>query len=119
MLVLSHQGHASNIFRFLQMTCALILLMILCPLGRVTGQGENKTQSPAQVLQDLLARHGDNSTITIPQLRALLELLSQGQEKGYGDRSNVAKTPVSTHLRSNSSKVRSKHNNGSLLINLL
>uniref|UniRef100_A0A8D3BXC9 Metal cation symporter ZIP14 n=1 Tax=Scophthalmus maximus TaxID=52904 RepID=A0A8D3BXC9_SCOMX len=60
----------------------LALAALLCPPGLVTVHGENRTQSPAQVLQDLLARHGDNGTITVPQLRSLLALLSQDQGEG-------------------------------------
>lgn len=77
-------------------------------MGQVTGQGESETQLPAQVLQELLDRHGENSTITVPQLRALLELLSKGQGEGDGDSSNVAETPATTPPKSNSSKVRTK-----------
>ncbi|KAI3372534.1 hypothetical protein L3Q82_023005 [Scortum barcoo] len=80
----------------------LALAVLLCPLSGVTGQGESETQSPAQVLQDLLARHGDNSTITVPQLRALLVLLSKGQ--GEGDSDKVAETPTTIPPKSNSSK---------------
>uniref|UniRef100_A0A3B5LUL2 Metal cation symporter ZIP14 n=1 Tax=Xiphophorus couchianus TaxID=32473 RepID=A0A3B5LUL2_9TELE len=50
----------------------LAVAMLLCPVGQVTCQEKSDTQSPAQVLQDLLARYGDNSTITVPQLRSLL-----------------------------------------------
>uniref|UniRef100_A0A8D3AT49 Metal cation symporter ZIP14 n=1 Tax=Scophthalmus maximus TaxID=52904 RepID=A0A8D3AT49_SCOMX len=69
----------------------LALAALLCPPGLVTVHGENRTQSPAQVLQDLLARHGDNGTITVPQLRSLLALLSQDQGEGVssGGGSNV------------------------------
>ncbi|KAG7234260.1 hypothetical protein INR49_003322 [Caranx melampygus] len=81
-----------------------LALLLLCPLGMVTVQGESQTQSPAQVLQDLLDRYGDNSTITVPQLRSLLALLSQGQGDGDNDSSNVAETPTSTPPKANSSK---------------
>ncbi|XP_033828245.1 metal cation symporter ZIP14 [Periophthalmus magnuspinnatus] len=37
--------------------------------------------SQTQVLQDLLTRYGENGTISVPQLRALLALLSQGPEQ--------------------------------------
>lgn len=96
---MSSHGWAINAFRLIQM------VIVLCPLGQVTGQEESKTQSPAQVLQDLLIRHGDNSTITVPQLRALLELLSQGQKKGDGDGS-TAQSPATTSTRANISRVR-------------
>lgn len=101
MLFRSSHGCAVDAFRLIQ------LVTVLCPFGQVTGQGESGAQSPAQVLQDLLVRHGDNSTITVPQLRALLELLSQGQEKGNVD-DRPTHGPATTPLRANSSKVRGK-----------
>lgn len=108
MLIWSLHGHATMTLTLLrsQLMFVLALAVLLCPFGRVTGQGESETQSPAQVLQDLLARHGDNSTITVPQLRALLALLSKGQGEGDSDGSNVAETPTITPPKSNSSKVR-------------
>ncbi|XP_054629406.1 metal cation symporter ZIP14 isoform X1 [Dunckerocampus dactyliophorus] len=78
-------------------------LLLLCPVDPVAGQEEGPSRSPAQVLKDLLARYGDNSTITVPQLRSLLALLSQGQSGGK--EGNV--TPVataSTPPKANSSK---------------
>lgn len=96
---MSSHGCAINKFGLIQM------VIILCPLGQVTGQGESQTQSPAQVLQDLLIRHGDNSTITVPQLRALLELLSQSQEEVVGDGSTTS-SPATTSTRANNSRVR-------------
>lgn len=87
---------------------ALALAVLLCPLALVSGQGKQQTQSPAQVLEDLLARYGDNSTITVPQLRSLLALLSQGQGEADSDNNNVAETPTSTPPKINSSKVRTK-----------
>uniref|UniRef100_H2N028 Metal cation symporter ZIP14 n=1 Tax=Oryzias latipes TaxID=8090 RepID=H2N028_ORYLA len=69
------------------------VVVLLSCIGRMTGQGEGEAQSAAQVLQDLLARYGDNSTITVPQLRSLLAILSQGHGDGNG--SDVAE---STHL---------------------
>uniref|UniRef100_A0A3B5M3I2 Metal cation symporter ZIP14 n=1 Tax=Xiphophorus couchianus TaxID=32473 RepID=A0A3B5M3I2_9TELE len=63
----------------------LAVAMLLCPVGQVTCQEKSDTQSPAQVLQDLLARYGDNSTITVPQLRSLLALLSQSQSESSND----------------------------------
>lgn len=102
MLLRSSNGCAINTFKLIQ------LITVICPMGRVTGQGESRTQSPVQVVQDLLIRHGDNSTITVPQLRALLELLSQGQEKGDGV-SSTTHSPATTPTRTNSSKVRGKN----------
>lgn len=101
-------GRAVKTFNVLQsqLLIVLTLAMLLCPLGRVIGQGES--EAPAQVLQHLLALHGDNGTITVPQLRALLALLSQGQGKGESDSTNVAETSVTTPPKTNSSKVRTK-----------
>lgn len=106
MLLRSSFGCAINIFRLIQ------LVIVLCPVGQVTGQGEVKTQTPTQVLQDLLIHHGDNSTITVPQLRALLEHLSRGQERGDGD-SNT--TNGNTTQSPTSSKVRLKENHIEIL----
>ncbi|XP_069379351.1 metal cation symporter ZIP14 isoform X1 [Paralichthys olivaceus] len=83
---------------------ALTLAVLLCPLGSVTAQGESQTQSPAQVLQDLLARYGDNTTITVPQLRSLLALLSQDRGDGNGESGNVPESPTSPPPKSNRSK---------------
>lgn len=104
MLLRSSHGCAINTFKLIQ------LITIICPFGRVAGQGDSRTQSPVQVVQDLLIRHGDNSTITVPQLRALLEHLSQGQEKGDGVGSTTH-SPATTPTRANSSKVRGRNKN--------
>ncbi|XP_044187689.1 metal cation symporter ZIP14 [Thunnus albacares] len=108
MLIWSPHGRTTSTITLLrsQLMLVLALAVLLCPLGRVTGQGESQTQSPAQVLQDLLARHGDNTTITVPQLRSLLVLLSQRQGEGDGDSegSNVAETTTTAPPKSNSSK---------------
>lgn len=113
MLIWSCHGRAIKTFSLLQSQriLALTLAVLLSPLGQVTGQGESEKQSPTQVLQDLLARHGDNSTITVPQLRSLLVLLSQVQGEGDGDSSNAAETPATTPPKSNSSKVRTQTTN--------
>ncbi|XP_036382228.1 metal cation symporter ZIP14 isoform X1 [Megalops cyprinoides] len=77
-----------------QVTVTLALL--LCLLGRAGGAGE---PSPAQFLQDLLSRYGDNTTISVPQLRNLLARLNVGQ----GDADTERQTPkasVSTCLPS-------------------
>ncbi|XP_062237778.1 metal cation symporter ZIP14 isoform X2 [Platichthys flesus] len=87
-----------------RLTLVLTLAVLLCPLGLVTVQGESQTQSPAQVLQDLLSRYGDNSTITVPQLRALLGLLSKEQGEGHNESSSVAETPTSPPPKANRSK---------------
>ena len=91
-----------------QLLLVLTLAVLLCPSGLVTVQGENQTQSPAQVLQDLLSRYGDNSTITVPQLRALLALLSKDPGEGHSESSSVAETPTSPPPKANRSKVRTK-----------
>ncbi|XP_059192970.1 metal cation symporter ZIP14 isoform X2 [Centropristis striata] len=98
MLVCCPHGRAAMTITLLQapLMFVLALTVLLCPLGRVTCQGESQTQSPAQVLQDLLSRYGDNSTITVPQLRSLLALLSKGQGDGDADSSNVETTPAAT-----------------------
>ncbi|XP_038558487.1 metal cation symporter ZIP14 isoform X2 [Micropterus salmoides] len=103
MLIWSAHGRGTMIITLLQSQLMLVLALAVL-LCRVTGQGESETQSPAQVLQDLLSRHGDNSTITVPQLRALLALLSKGQDEGDGDSSIVAEKPTTTPPKSNSSK---------------
>lgn len=104
MLIWSPHGRATMTIALLrsQLMLALALLVLLGPLGRVSGQGESETQSPAQVLQDLLARHGDNTTISVPQLRVLLALLSQREAEG--ESSSVAETTTSTPPKSNTSK---------------
>ncbi|XP_018544009.1 metal cation symporter ZIP14 isoform X1 [Lates calcarifer] len=108
MLIWSPHGRHTTTVSLLwqpQLMFILALAALLCPPGLVTGQGESQTQSPAQVLQDLLARYGDNTTITVPQLRSLLALLSEGQGEGGGDSSShVAETPTTTPPKSNSSK---------------
>ncbi|XP_034728752.1 metal cation symporter ZIP14 isoform X2 [Etheostoma cragini] len=95
MLIWFPHGRATMTITLLQsqLMFVLALTVLLCPLGRVACQGEAQRQSPAQVLQDLLSRYGDNSTITVPQLRSLLGLLSQSQGEGDSDSSNVAETP--------------------------
>ncbi|XP_027888764.1 metal cation symporter ZIP14 isoform X2 [Xiphophorus couchianus] len=82
----------------------LAVAMLLCPVGQVTCQEKSDTQSPAQVLQDLLARYGDNSTITVPQLRSLLALLSQSQSESSNDGRDEAENTTVTPPKTNSSK---------------
>ncbi|XP_041691850.1 metal cation symporter ZIP14-like isoform X2 [Coregonus clupeaformis] len=67
-----------------QLTVFLALALLLCPLGRALGEDQ---ASPAQVLQDLLERYGDNATISVPQLRSLLARLSA---PGQGDNATAA-----------------------------
>ncbi|XP_008415938.1 metal cation symporter ZIP14 isoform X3 [Poecilia reticulata] len=82
----------------------LALAVLLCRAGQVTCQEQSDTQSPAQVLQDLLARYGDNSTITVPQLRSLLALLSESQSESSNDGRDEAKTTTVTPPKTNGSK---------------
>ncbi|XP_043965637.1 metal cation symporter ZIP14 isoform X1 [Gambusia affinis] len=83
----------------------LAVAMLLCSVGQVTCQEQSDTQSPAQVLQDLLARYGDNSTITVPQLRSLLALLSQSQSESSNNGGDEPKTTTTvTPPKTNSSK---------------
>nr|XP_013998915.1 unnamed protein product [Salmo salar] len=67
-----------------QLTVFLSLALLLCPLGRVLGEDQ---ASPAQVLQGLLERYGDNATISVPQLRSLLARLGA---PGLGDNGTAA-----------------------------
>lgn len=108
MLIGSPHGRATMTITLLrsQLMFALALTVLLCPLAQVTAQGDSETHSPAQVLQDLLARHGDNNTITVPQLRALLALLSEGQGEGDGESSKGSEMTTATPQKTNSSKVR-------------
>lgn len=105
MLICSPHGRAAtptSLFHF-DLAFLLALAVLLC---QVTCQVESRTQSPAQVLQDLLSRYGDNSTITVPQLRSLLAALSQGQSESDSDSSSTAETPTTTPPQFNSSKVQ-------------
>lgn len=84
---------------------ALALLLLVWPLGRAAGQGGSQTPSPTQVLEDLLDRYGENSTISVPQLRSLLAVLSQGQREGDSNGSNMAETSTTASPpKSNRSK---------------
>ncbi|XP_071773901.2 metal cation symporter ZIP14 isoform X1 [Centroberyx gerrardi] len=111
MLSRSRQGRTTTAITLLQpqLMLTLVLAVLLCPLGRVLGQGESQgqSQSPAQVLQYLLSRYGDNATITVPQLRSLLARLSQGQDDGSGSSSNgtaITERPPATAPKTNGSK---------------
>ncbi|XP_061622923.1 metal cation symporter ZIP14 isoform X2 [Phyllopteryx taeniolatus] len=79
----------------------LVLALLFC---EVAAQEDLQTQSPAQVLKDLLARHGDNSTITVPQLRSLLALLSQGQSDSQAHVGHQDVTTTTTPPKLNKSK---------------
>uniref|UniRef100_A0A1A8FNT4 Solute carrier family 39 (Zinc transporter), member 14 n=1 Tax=Nothobranchius korthausae TaxID=1143690 RepID=A0A1A8FNT4_9TELE len=87
---------------FMTITVLLVVIMLVCPVGRVAGQGGS--QSPAQVLQDLLTRYGNNSTITVPQLRSLLAALSQDQSENFQDVSHAGQTTTATPPKTNRSK---------------
>ncbi|XP_028313603.1 metal cation symporter ZIP14 isoform X1 [Gouania willdenowi] len=107
MLIWLPHGCAATNTRYMHFhpMCFLVLALLLSSMGSVTGQGENQTQSPTQVLQDLLARFGDNSTITVPQLRSLLAVLSKSQNDKDSDSSSEAEMPATaTPLNSNISK---------------
>ncbi|XP_051924949.1 metal cation symporter ZIP14 [Hippocampus zosterae] len=93
MLTVFRHGHAaSGVLRSLP----ILVLAFVLPLCQVAAQEDVQRQSPAQVLEDLLARHGDNSTITVPQLRSLLALLSQGDAGAV--RQNVTTTAAPPKL---------------------
>ncbi|XP_029999847.1 metal cation symporter ZIP14 isoform X1 [Sphaeramia orbicularis] len=111
MLIWSHHGRPTSTLLLLQLLplFVTVLALLLCPLGLVRAQdGPGRTQSPTptptQVLQDLLDRYGDNSTISVPQLRSLLALLSQGPGDTRGDSSHVVQIPAATPDKSNGSK---------------
>ncbi|KAK7912686.1 hypothetical protein WMY93_012897 [Mugilogobius chulae] len=57
-----------------QWDCSLVVLAVVM-VGTLQGDG-----SQTQALQDLLAHYGENGTISVPQLRALLALLSKSPE---------------------------------------
>lgn len=108
MLIRSPHGRPTMTLSLLQpqRVFVLVLAVLLCPLDLAQGQGLSETQSPSQVLQDLLSRYGDNATITVPQLRSLLARLSQDQSEGEGDGHHMDVTPTNTPLKTNHSKVR-------------
>lgn len=126
MLVRCHHGFAAKtpataaaaaVFRS-RLVFVLALLALLCPPSRVSAQTASERQLPAQVLQDLLDRHGDNGTISVTQLRALLVLLSQpqGEEEaaggsdaaagGGGGDLQIQEAPATTAPSLNGSKVK-------------
>ncbi len=55
----------------------LTLGLLQWPIGDVSGQDG---PSPAQVLQELLTRYGDNTSISVPQLRAAPHAFKQRPE---------------------------------------
>ncbi|KAM6954513.1 metal cation symporter ZIP14 [Aplochiton taeniatus] len=76
-----------------------LLLLLLAPLV-VCGQ----TQSQTQVLQDILSRHGDNATISVPQLRSLLARLSAGQGSEVNTSAPVESPLATATPRDNTSR---------------
>lgn len=115
MLIWSRHGFATKtpVIPQSQLIFVLTLLALLCPLGRVSGQAGSDKFLPAQVLQDLLDRHGENSTISVPQLRSLLAVLSQPQGEGEGEKGGrVPETPTTMPPTLNSSKVRAQPMDG-------
>lgn len=83
----------------------LVLALLLWPQVPVSAQ-----KDPTQVLQDLLARYGDNGSISVPQLRSLLAVLSlgQGAESSTPPQSNNSKVRInqlSFHLNHIQSKM--------------
>uniref|UniRef100_A0A8C2I1G1 Metal cation symporter ZIP14 n=1 Tax=Cyprinus carpio TaxID=7962 RepID=A0A8C2I1G1_CYPCA len=83
--------------RQLTLTIGLTLTLALLqwPVGDVRGQDG---PSPAQVLQELLTRYGDNTSISVPQLRALLMRLNGGQSGEHDAQTQPAKTNASQCL---------------------
>ncbi|KAL2092220.1 hypothetical protein ACEWY4_012018 [Coilia grayii] len=73
-----------------QALLALLFVLLACS-GPASGDG-----GQISALQDLLTRYGDNDTISVPQLRALMARLSAGQ----GENTSEAQQPA----RTNSSK---------------
>lgn len=54
--------------------------------------------SPAQVLQELLTRYGDNASISVPQLRSLLVRLNGGQSEDHDSKTQPTRTNASKCL---------------------
>ncbi|XP_024113794.1 metal cation symporter ZIP14 isoform X1 [Oryzias melastigma] len=100
--MLGRRAHGRPTFPRPPPACVLAVVVLLASVGRMMGQAEGEAQSVAQVLQDLLARYGDNSTITVPQLRSLLAVLSEGHSDGNG--SDAAESAPASPPRTNSSK---------------
>ncbi|XP_010901682.1 metal cation symporter ZIP14 isoform X2 [Esox lucius] len=84
-----------------QLTVLLALALLQCPPGRT--QDEDQA-SPAQVLQGLLERYGDNATISVPQLRSLLTRLSAPGQGGNGTAAEGTATAPSAPPKMNRSR---------------
>ncbi|TRY98703.1 hypothetical protein DNTS_018329 [Danionella cerebrum] len=82
-----------------QLTLSVVLTLTLgllqWPLREVGGQD---AVSPAHVLQELLTRYGDNSSISVPQLRALLVSLNGAQSGDHEAKTQPSKTNSSKCL---------------------
>lgn len=76
----------------LTISLTLILGLLQWPIGDVSGQDG---LSPAQVLQELLTRYGDNTSISVPQLRSLLMRLNGGQSGDHDAQTQPTKTNAS------------------------
>ncbi|NP_001313628.1 metal cation symporter ZIP14 precursor [Danio rerio] len=74
---------------------ALTLGLLQWPIGDVRGQDG---ASPAQVLQELLTRYGDNASISVPQLRSLLVRLNGGQSEDHDSKTQPTRTNASKCL---------------------
>ncbi|XP_026066378.1 zinc transporter ZIP14-like isoform X1 [Carassius auratus] len=87
----------ANGYRQLTLTFGLTLTLglLLWPVGDVSGQDG---ASPAQILQELLTRYGDNTSISVPQLRALLVHLNGGQSGDHDAQTQPTKTNASQCL---------------------
>ncbi|XP_066570613.1 metal cation symporter ZIP14 isoform X1 [Amia ocellicauda] len=81
-----------------QLTVSLALLLCMLSAGRAGG---TEVPSPAEFLQDLLSRYGDNDTLSVPQLRALLGRLDVGLGNNTTDRRSP-KTNISRCLSTES-----------------
>ncbi|XP_051966859.1 metal cation symporter ZIP14 isoform X1 [Xyrauchen texanus] len=79
----------------LTLCLTLTLGLLQLPIRDVCGQDG---LSPAQVLQELLTRYGDNTTISVPQLRSLLLRLNEGQSGDHNIQTQPTKTNASKCL---------------------
>ncbi|KAM9743461.1 metal cation symporter ZIP14 isoform 1-T3 [Menidia menidia] len=106
MLIWSHHGRATSTIPLICLPPWLIVALVVLsfPTGGVWGQGNSQREDPTKVLQDLLARYGDNSTISVPQLRSLLAVLSHGQRESDGADSEEAETMTTLPSKTNNSK---------------
>uniref|UniRef100_A0A8C1Y1Z1 Metal cation symporter ZIP14 n=1 Tax=Cyprinus carpio TaxID=7962 RepID=A0A8C1Y1Z1_CYPCA len=73
----------------------LTLGLLQWPIAAVSGQDG---LSPTQVLQELLTRYGDNTSISVPQLRALLMRLNGDPSGDHDAQTQPTKTNVSKCL---------------------